>query len=177
MYWKEFLKGIIVLTISFLFALLIRETVYSFAKVEGPSMVPTLMNGQIVGVNRLKAPQRGDIIVFQANGEAVDNEDKVYYIKRVIAKGGDVVESKKDGVYVNGERINEPYTISEETGEWTLSSLSEGSAWRDGHLEKVPEGSLFVMGDNRIESEDSRTFGVIDEKKVMGTVNIFRKNY
>jgi signal peptidase I len=125
------------------------------------SMVPTLEVGDRVLVNKLayKAHDvnHGDLIVFERPPEAAQagQDDIKDLIKRVIAVGGDTVESRNGLVYVNGERIEEPYLV-------------EGTPTERLQLTEVPEGRVFVMGDNRTNSEDSRDFGPIDEDTIVG---------
>ncbi len=125
------------------------------------SMVPTLEIGDRVLVNKLayKAHDvnHGDLIVFERPPEAAraGQDDIKDLIKRVIAVGGDTVESRNGLVYVNGERIDEPYLV-------------EGTPTERLPLTEVPEGHVFVMGDNRTNSEDSRDFGPIDEDTIIG---------
>ena len=87
-----------------------------------------------------------------------------YYIKRVIAVGGDTIQILEDGVYVNGTRLEEPYVNPEETPKYTNVSetLKNGTT--------VPEGTVFVMGDNRNHSTDSRVIGFVPEGDIIGKV-------
>jgi signal peptidase I len=129
--------------------------------IPSPSMTPTLEVGDRVLVNKLsyKAHEvrRGDLIVFErppetSNGLEGEIKD---LIKRVIAVGGDTIEGRDGRVYVNGELIDEPY-------------LQPGTPTNDLEREVVPAGTVFVMGDNRSNSEDSRVFGPIDEDTIIG---------
>jgi signal peptidase I len=135
-------------------------------QVQQNSMERTLEPGQYVLVDKL-SPRwdtygRGDVVVF--NPPATWTEDPTPFIKRVIGLPGDTVEVKGDGlVYVNGTALDEPYTFRNEAGdnEPTTSSLDQ-SRW------VVPEGELFVMGDHRQKSADSRVFGPISTDNVVG---------
>lgn len=121
-------------------------------RVDGESMVPTLVSGEYVIVSRLSyrigAPQRGDIIVFH-----FPRDPKEEYIKRVIGLPGDEVQVMKGQVYINGQLLNESYldVKMNYTGTWS-----------------VPTGQLFVLGDNRNNSSDSHDWGTVPMDYVVG---------
>lgn len=140
------------------------------AQVVGDSMQNTLQSGQRLLLNNFfYEPARGDIIVINRY-----RTDKAYstldmelgrtepLIKRVIAVGGDTVRVESDAVYVNGERLDEPYVYS------SVNILQPNDPY--GMTVEVPEGYLFVMGDHRDESLDSRwsEVGLIKTDAVMG---------
>ncbi|RDU35518.1 signal peptidase I [Neobacillus piezotolerans] len=159
---KAFLVGIIIFV-------LIRSFFFANYVVEGESMMPTLKDGNKLVVNKIGYQigdlHRFDVIVFHAN----KRED---YVKRIIGLPGDEIEYRADRLYINGKEFDEPFLepyrkeiLGEAlTGDFTLKELT-------GKL-KVPEGKLFVMGDNRLESWDSRHFGFIPAKNVVGKVNL-----
>jgi signal peptidase I len=135
-------------------------------QVQQNSMERTLEPGQYVLVDKLSprwdAYSRGDVVVF--NPPASWTSDPTPFIKRVIGLPGDAVEVKDDGrLYVNGTALDEPYTYKNAAGvaEPTTASL-------DQHRWVVPAGQLFVMGDHREKSADSRVFGPIDISNVIG---------
>ena len=121
-------------------------------RVEGFSMEPTLHNGEFVIVNklayRLGNPNHGDVIIFHPPREP-DQE----YIKRIIGLPGDRIRIVNGQVYVNDELIEEPYIAA---------APRYQSEWR------VPDGSLFVLGDNRNNSSDSHQWGPVPMEKVIG---------
>ncbi len=135
-------------------------------KVQQGSMETTLMPDQYVLVDKLSPRwhtfQRGDIIVFEP--PASWNEGlNVPFIKRVIGLPGDTVSLKDGKVYVNGTALVEPYIYVGPTGPQTSEPAPGGaSQWL------VPDGELFVMGDHRQDSADSRNFGPIQISKVIG---------
>jgi signal peptidase I len=121
-------------------------------RVDGASMEPSLFSGEYVIVSklsyRLGRPQRGDIIVFH-----FPRDPKEEYIKRVIGLPGDQVVISDGFVYVNGQRLDEVYLRAKPnySGNWT-----------------VPEGQLFVLGDNRNNSSDSHNWGTVPMDYVVG---------
>jgi len=121
-------------------------------RVDGPSMQPNLMSGQYVIVNklayRLGKPARGDVIMFYFPRNPLEE-----YIKRVVGLPGDKVTIENGVVYINGEVLDEPYLDQ--------SPLYNGS-WM------VPEGHLFVLGDNRNDSSDSHNWGTVPLSYVIG---------
>jgi len=162
----EWVKAIV---IAVLLAGGIRYFVFAPIIVDGESMMPTLHNYDRMIVNKLSytfgEPKRFDIVVFHAE------EDKDY-IKRVIGLPGDHIEYKNDTLFVNGKEYKEPYLEDYKkqvidgplTEPFTLQELTGQTT--------VPEGHLFVMGDNRRYSKDSRHIGFIPIEKVVGKTNI-----
>ena len=193
---KDILEWIVCILIALVLALLIRYFIGTPTIVQQPSMYPTLQSGQRLILNRWvrttkKMPERGDIITFEApskeyasdpgfNREDViakySNEPtnifskfvyyfleigKESYIKRVIGLPGDHIQIKDGKVYLNGEEFNEPYL---QEGVTTSVDINE---YQDL---VVPENCVFVMGDNRDHSTDSRAFGCIPLEKIEGKV-------
>ena len=125
--------------------------------VEGASMNPTLQDDDYLLISRQSytfgEPERGDIIVFPHHESTEDS----LYIKRVIAIPGDHLEIHDGNVYINGELQYEDYIKS--------------GAITEGYVNLViPEGQVFVMGDNRENSSDSRYFGTVNIEEVTGEV-------
>lgn len=153
------------------FTLLVR-----LCRVDGSSMRNTLYDGQMLVTTSLGEVQQGDVIVFHMTGDGPLNEALV---KRVIATGGQTVRMDcRDGsVWVDGELLAEPYVSYLDGNGNTIGYLSQFPAYgldrTTGIFETtVPEGCLFVMGDNRNHSADSRTAAVsfVDERRVLGRV-------
>lgn len=162
---NEFIEWAKAITIAFVLAYLIRVFLFAPFIVEGLSMMPTLEDDERLIVNELiydiKEPKRGDIIVFKYNAE----QD---YIKRVIGLPGDIVEMKKDQLIINGQPIDETYLkkVKEDLHDQGLLLTK-----KFGPVE-VEENHLFVMGDNRRNSKDSRVFGTIALEQVVGRADI-----
>ncbi|MDA8083836.1 MAG: signal peptidase I [Nitrospiraceae bacterium] len=166
--------------IAFLIAIVIRTFIIQAFKIPSGSMLETLQIGDHILVNKivlgtpvdipftnislfrmpgLRKPGRGEIIVFK-----YPEDTKRDFIKRVIAIGGDTVESRDKVVYVNGRKLVEPYVQHVDP-----DIRPRGADPRDnfGPI-TVPEGSVFVMGDNRDQSYDSRFWGFVDLDKIKG---------
>jgi signal peptidase I len=168
----EYAKAIIT---ALVLAMLIRAFIIQAFRIPSGSMVPTLLIGDHILVNKFlygtkipfsdkrvlvfKKPERGDIIVFKCP----ENPSKDF-IKRVVAIEGDVIESKNKMIHVNGDKVNEPYA------QHTDSSMRPmGIEPRDNFGPViVPKSKYFVMGDNRDQSYDSRYWGYVDIKDVKG---------
>ena len=153
------------LLIAFAAVWLIRYFLFTPIVVDGESMMPTLENGDRMIVNKIGEPNRNDIVVFHA-------PEKKDYIKRVIGLPGDHIAYKNDQLYINGEPQEEPYLESNK------SQVNGGTLTEDFTLEErtgekvIPEGYLFVMGDNRRNSTDSRLIGLVPLEEVIGKTNI-----
>jgi signal peptidase I len=127
-------------------------------RVESISMQPTLYPGDYVIVNKLAYrfshnPDRGDVIVFRYP----PNPEAIPYIKRIIGLPGDKIHITDGKVYVNGQLVVEPYLVV---------STNRGGDWT------VPDGQLFVMGDNRNNSSDSRSWGFVPFENIIGRAEL-----
>jgi signal peptidase I len=180
--WRELP---VLLVIAFAIALLIKTFLLQAFYIPSASMEPTLLVGDRVLVEKVSyrfgEPQRGDVVVFEKDlrlvgtpggvgqersplgriGDAVrglfgfPTGGEQDFIKRVIAVGGDTIEGRSGIVFLNGEALAEPY-------------LPEGTQTSDFGPTTVPEGMIFVMGDNRGNSDDSRNFGPVPVDTVVG---------
>lgn len=160
---------IIVVVLALGAAMLVRVYVLQQFYISGPSMEMTLLENDRVLVNkmsyRLHDIHRGDIVVFDRvtiNGQQVEHTD---LIKRVIGVENDTVEIQKCKVLVNGTIIDEPYLDKDVLG---LPTPEDVCRIADMKKVTVPENQIFVMGDNRAQSFDSRNFGSVPEKLVVG---------
>ena len=147
--------------ISILIALGLAFVLHSYvlarASVDGPSMQPTLHTNDVVFLDKLSVEigniKRGEIVVFDSKDE--NNDD---YIKRVIGVAGDEVSIMNGKVYVNGKQLEENYLAP--------GTITEPITPRTTY--KVPAGDVFVLGDNRTNSTDSRILGCINIKDIKG---------
>lgn len=155
---KEAMEWIKSILLAVIIAILIKSFVFNTTYVLGNSMYPTLQEKDRLFANKIplyfSSPNRGDIVVLKAPDTA--NKD---YIKRVIGIGGDTVAIIDGKVYLNGDLLEEDYI---EEGAYT-------EVYGENYWE-VPEGHVFVLGDNRDEgaSKDSRFFGCIPLKSIKG---------
>lgn len=159
---KEIFEWVKVFTLAIAFAFIITQFIKP-TLVRGDSMYSTLEEGDYLIINRMsykfKEPKRGDIIVFESDLQQDDGSSKDL-VKRVIGVSGDRVKIENSKVYVNGEELVEPYIYDEVT---------------DGDVDTVvPEDSVFVLGDNREISLDSRydSVGFVDDSDILGKVFI-----
>lgn len=163
---KEIISTLIyVVVISGIF-FLVQQFLFAQVSVEGASMEPTFDQGDRLVLNKVSSIERFDIVVFPAP----DEPDKKY-IKRVIGVPGDSIEFIEDHLYLNGEVIDEPYLnerIAAHDGTYTANFSMEDLTGE----KTVPEGHYFVMGDNRVNSRDSRNFGFISEETVSGETQL-----
>lgn len=166
---REWAESII---IALLLALFIREFFAQAFKIPSGSMIPTLLVGDRLMVNKLRygpkirftdkrapgfsRPRRGDIIVF-----IFPDDPKRDFIKRLIAFGGETVEIKDGGIFINGKLIEDP-VISK------IYYYNRGDYGQEGQVIKVPEGQVYVLGDNSGSSHDSRFWGFVPEPNIIG---------
>ncbi len=158
---RAFVDWVIVIAVALLVAFVVRTFVLAHFVVEGESMYSTLETGDRVFVNklsyRLHDPNRGDVVVLHQITGASERD----LIKRVIALPGETVEVRNCTVLIDGRVLNEPYldpevvTPTDCGGDYSLNG-------------PVPENHVFVMGDNRGGSQDSRVIGPIDEDDLVG---------
>lgn len=153
--------GVFIAVIVFI----VRSFLFAPTLVWGESMQPTFADRDRIIVNKMARIDRFDVVVF----EAPDSDE--YYVKRVIGLPGDRIEYKNEMLYLNGEQVEEPYLSSDpqskngfRTGDFTLEELTG--------YQTVPENAYFVLGDNRLNSNDSRFFGFLNKDAVVGEVSL-----
>lgn len=170
--FREYFEAIV---IAVLLALVIRTFVVQAFKIPSGSMLPTLLIGDHLLVNKFTygvrlpftgkvlidvgAPQRGDVVVFR-----YPKDKSIDYIKRVVGIPGDTIEIRTKKVFINGKPYEDPHAhISSATVYDALTNPRDNF----GPV-LVPEGKVFVMGDNRDNSFDSRFWGFVDQKDILG---------
>ena len=147
-FWRDLIETVLMAVVLFL----LLNAVTSRVRVYNISMQPTLYECNLLVVNKfaykLGTPKRGDIVIFHYQGTPTED-----YIKRVIGLPGDTVNISNGVVQVNGQTLTEPYiaALPKYTGTWM-----------------VPEGELFVLGDNRNLSSDSHEWGFVKQEWIVG---------
>lgn len=147
------------IVVAIVLALVIRTWVVEPFEVHGTSMQNTLQNHERLLVNKfwwhVSPPTYGDIVVFLPPVPGVTED----YVKRVIGTGGQTVSMRDGQVYVNGHRMPQPFLVH--GGVSTMDHFTMAPV-------KVPKGDIFVLGDHRANSEDSRYFGVVKLSALQG---------
>ncbi len=158
---KEYVEAVL---IALVIAVILRVFVVQAYKVESGSMEPTLEVGDFLFVNKFVYhfgdPKPGDIVVFEYPLNPTKD-----YIKRVIAVEGQTVEVKDKFLYVDGQRVQDPEYVMHIDSKFMPPELSTRDYFGP---KQVPPGQLFVLGDNRDDSRDSRFWGFVDKTKVKG---------
>ncbi len=157
---RAFIDWVVVVGIALLVAILVRTFLLAHFVVDGTSMTTTLHTGDRVFVNklsyRLHDPNRGDVVVLHQIGGSAERD----LIKRVIALPGETIEIRSCQVTIDGKLLDEPYLDPE--------VVTPGNCGGDYGPTAVPDDSVFVMGDNRPGSSDSRALGPIHESDLVG---------
>ncbi len=157
--YKNVLEWLQAIVIAIVLSVVIRLFLFEVILVEGSSMLPTLHEGDRLIVSkaeyRLTAPETGDIVVFRNTEGLREN-----YIKRIIGVAGDQIEIKDGSVHINDNPLDEQYIL-----EQFFENFSETT---------VPPGSVFVLGDNRNHSRDSRNpyVGFISYDNIIGKARL-----
>jgi len=167
---REWAESII---IALILALIIRTFVVQAFKIPSGSMIPTFEIGDRIFVNKfvygarlpftdirlpaLKAPARGDIVVFLS--PEVPKKD---FVKRLIATGGEKVRIKNGNIYINDKRIDSPASVG------SNYYYNRGDYGKEGEGITVPNDCYFMLGDNSANSRDSRYWGFVPKKNIIG---------
>ncbi|MDD3815227.1 MAG: signal peptidase I [Desulfocapsaceae bacterium] len=169
---QEYVEAIVV---AVLLALFVRTFIVQAFKIPSGSMLPTLQIGDhllvskfsygvrlpVIGTSLIsrQGPARGDVVVFR-----FPRDRSLDYIKRVVAIGGDTIEVRDKQVFLNGKQVDNPHAHFTSRD---IMSAAAGPRDNFGPV-KVPDGKIFVMGDNRDNSYDSRFWGFVDLRDVLG---------
>lgn len=157
---SSFAKVVVLVLLSLCSYLFFSRLVVSAVEVSGSSMAPTLLSGDRVFLNRLtylhREPQRGDLVVLR------DPETADLVVKRIVALPGEMVQVAVEQTFVNGKRLAEPYI---------RLPRKVAMAGRSAPL-IVPKDNYFVLGDNRLNSVDSRSFGPVPRERILGVINL-----
>ncbi len=157
---KEFLKDSAKYILTIIAVLFVVVYVISVQQIMGPSMQPTLNNGDIVLLNkfqyRLFDVKRNQII-------ALNYKDTKYMVKRVIGLPGEKIEFKDNTLYINDKAYTESFIKNVKTNDFSLSDLG---------YDVIPKDMYLVLGDNRENSMDGRDFGLIKKKDIIGKASI-----
>lgn len=186
---REIVSWIGTILLAVIIAIVINTYIFRISRVSGDSMLKTYYSGETVFVSKLPyvfgEVDRNDVIILDSTLEKRTfftdvyeslkynalsyklfdvEQPKKYFIKRVIAVGGDTLQIKEDGVYVNGKLLDEPY-VNDETKPIYNKVKEE---YKNGVT--VPDDHVFVMGDNRNNSRDSRDIGFVPVNDILGKV-------
>lgn len=165
--WKEI--GLTIFIVLFLFIIL-STTIFALPKSEGYGMAPTVNDGERVFVNRFGTVRRFKLIYFNVP----DSEEKS--IRRVIGLPGESIQYKNDQLFINQQEAVERFLKNQ-----LKRAEQNEELWTDDfrvpqiphtQLDRIPEGKYLVLGDNRPYSSDSRYYGLVDEKEIIGTVEM-----
>ncbi|TRZ38402.1 signal peptidase I [Niallia circulans] len=166
--WKQEMYSVLkCILFAFILVLVCRNFFFTPSVVHGESMSPTFEDGNKIILSKIGDIKRFDMIVFHAPDS--DNN----YIKRVIGVPGDTISVKDDILYVNGKAFEEPYLTENKKEASTIKLTGDFTLQERTGETTVPKHSLFVLGDNRLYSKDSRIFGLVNKNSVIGKV-VFR---
>lgn len=163
--WFEWTKVFIVaLAITFF----VRTFLFAPIVVDGLSMLPTLEDNDKMLVNkieyRINEPERFDVIVFHAS----DQRD---FIKRIIGLPGEHVEVRDQNLFINGEKVSEPFLVDNNTNDATLYENFKLEELPGGY-DTIPTDKYLVLGDNRGNSTDSRIIGLVSKSQIVGKTDV-----
>ena len=163
---RVLLEYVVLAVVAIAVALLIQAFLVKPYRIPSPSMEDTLLVGDRVLVDRISwrfsEPDRGDIVVFHSPVPGP------VLIKRIIGMPGDTVSLRDGAVYVNGQRLSEPYVRRVNGQPEPTDPFDNGLPWSLQQPFTIPAGSYFMMGDNRTASGDSREFGPVARGQLVG---------
>ena len=169
LFLKQIFEWIVVIAIALIVAMLVRLFLLQQFYISGPSMETTMFSDNRVLVSKLAYKigdiDRGDVVVFDRatmNGSQIEHDD---LIKRVIGLGGESIEIRDCSVYIDGTKLDEPYLPNRDIG---LANLSDRCGVVSMPLTTIENDEVFLVGDNRPQSFDSRMFGPIKKDLIIG---------
>lgn len=175
--FKSILSWIIPILIALVLSFFIKTYFFQLVRVDGLSMYPNLQNNEWVMLFKQSKIKHDSVIVFDADGVDPNAKKDSKYVKRVIAMPGDTVEYKDNGdLYINGKFSSQSYISKDQQKQGTLNlELPASSDFTLGSNHKfvVPKNEYLVLGDNRANSNDSRYYGFVPKKKILGVVKVF----
>lgn len=163
---KEVLSWVLTFFVAFVIVWGVQKVFIQPFVVEGHSMDYTLAEGERLFMLKLAKIERFDVVVI----EAPNNPEKMY-IKRVIGMPGDTIEMQNDQLILNGQALEEPY-LAQKQSEFTGNFTNDFTLEQVAGAAVVPEGQVFVMGDNRQNSLDGRSFGFVSLDSIIGEANL-----
>ena len=169
LFLKQIFEWIVVIAIALIVAMLVRLFLLQQFYISGPSMETTMFSDNRVLVSKLSYKiaeiDRGDVVVFDRatmNGSQIEHDD---LIKRVIGLGGETIEIRDCSVYIDGKKLEETYLPSRDMG---LENLSDRCGVVSMPVTTIENDEVFLVGDNRPQSFDSRMFGPIKKDLIIG---------
>ena len=174
---RELLEWAEAIVLAVVVAMLVRGFIFTVVRVDGSSMDSTLAHNDRLIVWRLGyAPKQGDIVIFAPDipdNMGKNSFNRIYWVKRVIATGGQHVDIdyEENAVYVDGVKLEEDYLFAGEEGETNYDVMRPGSGNYIDSID-VPEGQVFLMGDNRNNSRDSRNIGTVNVNTIVGKATL-----
>jgi len=150
------IETLLIVGAAFAIAMVVQTFMFRITGILQTSMLPTVEPGDRIIVNCLtyhfREPERGEVVVIR---DPLDEKKDI--VKRIVALGGDTIEVRDGELYINGGYVEEPYVANKDPIKGQEALL-------------VPEGFIYVMGDNRPVSGDSRNFGPVSENRIVGRV-------
>ena len=164
---RTIFEYVVLAVVAVAVALLIQAFLVKPYRIPSPSMEDTLLIGDRVLVDRVSwrfsEPRRGDIVVLHS-----PVPPSPVLIKRIVGMPGDTVSLKGGAVYINGQRLDEPYVRRVDGRSEPTEPFPTGLPWSLQQPYQVPAESYFLMGDNRTDSGDSRAFGAVARGRLVG---------
>lgn len=168
---KEWLKiGLFAFLLSVVLNCLFLLVFFSFGRMDGFSMEPTVRNSAFIIVQKFKEVESSDLVYIKVPG--TNNRKSV---RRIIGKPGDRISFRDDELYVNEQETNEPYLVLKKKQVYPNQLTEDFSLEELINVKTVPDDYYFVMGDNRLSASDSRYYGLVPKKNIIGKLIYYSK--